>query len=217
MDEPRSPSRTPAYLELAMMILTGSLHVVMEVMLKVDERWLRDYNVSAVVLWSCYLLWRTRTAPGLARAWGFRLDNFTPAWRRCALVMLPAIIGALLYGRLAGRLPLPDSFWVILAIYPLYGIAQQVALQVLVGRNLRGLVSSLVIRAGVIGLLFGAAHAPDWTLVGLTVCAGAVFAWIYERTPNLLAIGVAHGVLGALVYYLVLGIDPLAQWNAREP
>jgi membrane protease YdiL (CAAX protease family) len=147
--------------------------------------------------------------------WGFRLDNFVSAWRRCVYLVLPATMGAFLYGRLTGRLPLPDSFWLILLIYPVYGIAQQVALQVLVNRNVRSLIPPLVIRAGVIGLLFGAAHIPNWILVGSTGCAGIVFTWIYERHPNVLAIGVAHGFLGAAVYYLVLGVDPLAAWNAQ--
>jgi hypothetical protein len=198
-----------------MMVLTGMLHVIMEVLLKVDEQWLRSYNTSVAILWALYILWRTRTTPGLARAWGFRFDNFLPAWQRCVYAVVPATIGAFLYGRVMGRLPLPDSFWLIVLLYPVYGIAQQVALQVLLNRNLRDLLPSLVIRAGVVSLLFSAAHIPNWGLVGLTWCAGAVFTWIYERHPNVLAIGVAHGFLGAVVYYLVLGIDPVAEWNVQ--
>jgi len=212
---PHSISGTPSYLELGMMVLTGVVHVVMEVVLKVGDSWLRVYNVSAAVLWALYILWRVWTTPGLARAWGFRLDNFLPAWRRCMYLVVPATIGAFLYGRLTGRLPLPDSFWLILLTYPVYGIAQQVALQVLINRNLRRPIPSLAIRAGLIGLFFGAAHTPTWILVALTGCAGVMFTWVYEDYPNVLAIGVAHGFLGAMAYYLVLGIDPLAQWNAQ--
>lgn len=212
---PHSVSGVPSYLELGMMVLTGMVHVAMEVLLKVGDYWLRVYNISAAILWALYILWRVWTTPGLARVWGFRLDNFLPAWRRCAYLVIPAVITAFLYGRLTGRLPLPDSFWLILLVYPVYGIAQQVALQILINRNLRGLIPSLGIRAGLIGLFFGAAHIPNWMLVVSTCCAGVVFTWIYERCPNVLAIGVAHGFLGAMVYYLVLGIDPLAEWNAQ--
>ena len=198
-----------------MIVLTGTLHVAMEVLLQVGEQWLRIYNTSVSILWALYILWRTRTTPGLAREWGFRLDNFLLAWRRCVYIVVPATIGAFLYGGIMGRLPLPDSFWLIVLLYPVYGIAQQVALQVLLNRNLRGLLPSLVIRAGVISLLFGAAHIPNWILVGLTWCAGVIFTCIYERHPNVLAIGVAHGLLGAAVYYLVLGVDPIAEWNVQ--
>ena len=209
------PSGASSYLELGMMVLTGVVHVALEVVLKVNDAWLRVYNISAAILWALYILWRVWRTPGLARAWGFRLDNFLPALRRCVYLVVPATIGAFLYGRLTGRLPLPDSFWLILLIYPVYGIAQQVALQILVNRNVRSLIPSLAIRAGLIGLLFGAAHTPTWILVALTCCAGIVFTWVYEHYPNVLAIGVAHGFLGAMAYYLVLGIDPLAQWNAQ--
>ena len=212
--QPSSSLSAPSYLELGLIVLTGALHVGMEVVLKADARWLRIYNLSAAAVWGCYVVWRLRMTPGLAQAWGFRLDNFWPAWRRCISFVVPAIIGAFLYGGVRGRLPLPESFWLILLIYPMYGIAQQVAVQVFMNRNLRGLLPSLVARAGIIGVLFGAAHVPNWILASLTCCAGVVFTCIYERYPNVLAIGVAHGLLGTAVYYLVLGVDPMAEWRA---
>jgi membrane protease YdiL (CAAX protease family) len=45
----------------------------------------------------------------------------------------------------------------------------------------------------------------------LTFVAGLVFTWIYERHNNLWAIGIVHGILGAVAYYVVLGHDPGAE------
>ena len=42
----------------------------------------------------------------------------------------------------------------------------------------------------------------------LTLGAGFFFTLIYRRHPNLWAVGILHGFLGALAYYLVLGEDP---------
>jgi membrane protease YdiL (CAAX protease family) len=45
----------------------------------------------------------------------------------------------------------------------------------------------------------------------LTAPAGIVFTRIFEARPNLWAVGIAHGLLGALAYYIVMGVDPGAQ------
>ena len=62
--------------------------------------------------------------------------------------------------------------------------------------------------AFVASVLFSAAHYPQLQLVALTFVAGFFFTLIYLRHPNLWAVGVAHGVLGSLAFYIVVGEDP---------
>lgn len=218
MNRPRFFANSPSYLELWLIVLTGFLHGVVELMW--DGRhgktlWLLTpdqlYNLLASVLWSGYVLWRLATTPGIARAWGFRGDNFMNALGPSVLFVTCAAVLLLVYGKLTGRLVVPQTFWLALLLYPLYGIAQQFALQVLVAKNLRSLISTTWVRASVTGAIFSIAHFPNAPLMVLVAPVGLVFTLIYESRPNLWAVGLAHGLLGAMVYYMVLGLDPGAQ------
>ena len=56
--------------------------------------------------------------------------------------------------------------------------------------------------------MFAASHYPRLELVVLTFVAGIFLTLIYRRAPNLWAIGIVHGLLGSLAFYIVLGEDP---------
>ena len=204
--------------ELGLILLTGATHVTIE-LLSGGGQGHRPmggspesiYNLAVAGLWGVYALWRMFTTPGMARAWGFRRDTFFSALEPCALVGLCAVVPLLMYGHAFGRWPLPATCWMTLLLYPWYGIAQQFALQALVARNLRPLISGRVLRMCATACIFSAAHFPNPWLMVLTVPLGLALTWISERSPNLWAVGILHGVLGALVYYLVLGLDPGAE------
>jgi len=119
-----------------------------------------------------------------------------------------AAAAAMLGFRLLRRwMPLPAGFLAVLALYPLWALVEQFLVQALFAANLRQLG---VPRSGVVGtaaLLFGLVHAPDWTLVGLCTAAGALWTFLFLQRPNLIPLALAHGWLGALAYYLVLGRD----------
>jgi len=205
----------PSYGELTAVLLTGLGHVALELLgaragpragaLRRPEQ---AYNAIASVLWCGYVLWRALGSPGMLRAWGFRTDNFARALKPTALFAGVAAFPLLLYGTWRARLPLPPTFYLLLLLYPLWGLAQQFALQALITKNLRAAVPALPLRAPAAALLFSAAHFPNYPLMILTFGAGLGFTWLHEKHRNLWAVGLAHGLLGALAYYLVLGQDP---------
>ena len=57
--------------------------------------------------------------------------------------------------------------------------------------------------------IFGLVHVDDWRLVGLTCLAGAVWSFMFQRWPNVIALGLSHGITAAFTYPLLLGDDPL--------
>ena len=137
----------PSKVELALVILTGVGRAAVEVAargLKGDIGPLNQpqnyYNLAACVLWGSYLVWRMVRTPGILREWGFRTGGFAAAFGAAILFAAVAVVPLLLYGRFMGRLPLPRTFWLVLALYPLWGLAQQFALQDMVARNLRALI-----------------------------------------------------------------------------
>ncbi len=209
-----APRRETA--ELAAALGTGAGHLLVELLASttgfgtgwaVPPQFL--YNGAAALGWAAYLARQlARGGSATLRAWGMGRAGFAGAAREAVLVAGLGAALLLAWGRAADRLPLPRTFWLLLALYPLYGLGQQFVLQALVTRNLRPWLRRTWVRTLAAAGLFSLVHAPAWPLVGLTFAAGVPFTLIYERHRNLWPVGVAHGLLGALAYHLVLGADP---------
>jgi membrane protease YdiL (CAAX protease family) len=195
-----------AWLELGLVVLTGAAHLLFENVL--DQK--TPFIAGAAMFWTVYILWRL-FRPGQAREWGMRLDTWRPAAAAHLILFVAASAGMVGYGISQGR-PYPTiGFFYLLWLYPIWGFIQQFLLCALVCRNLREATGRAW--AAVVGssLLFGIAHAPDWTLCALTAAAGVAWTALYLRWPNLWIQAIAHGWLGALAYYYVLGRDPWSE------
>ena len=152
-----------------------------------------------IVLAFAFMLASHRLRGESLRDIGFRFDNFGKAARRLLLPML--IASAVLLGvgyfnhsidffrwrnGLALGMPLLGILW---------GLAQQYALQGFINRRAqlvwgRGTVSILVV-----AVLFGLFHLPNPTLMVATFIGGLVWATVYQRTPNLFALAISHGLM----------------------
>jgi membrane protease YdiL (CAAX protease family) len=206
----------PCYPELIAIIVAGAFHVAAEIGLSLSIA--RIYNAVASLCFLVYVGWRANHTKGAFTVWGMRRDNFWTALRAQLIVAAPAVLFLLGLGFVWGSFPLPKTFWLTLGLYPLWGIAQQFALQNFIARNLTGLLSRPVAIAGAAAILFAASHSPRGALVALTLFAGFLFTLIYQRFPNLWAVGIVHGIVGALAFYIVLGEDPgmeILKWFFR--
>jgi membrane protease YdiL (CAAX protease family) len=205
-DTPRDYAGHPCRAELVAVGIAGLLHVATEI--AVSEAAALVYNAAVSLGFASYLVWRALRSEGVLRAWGMRLDNFRTALLAQLGFGAVGIVALVAYGAATHSLDLPASFWMTLALYPVWGTAQQFALQNLVARNLDGRVSAPLGVAVVAAALFAMAHFPRVELMVLTFVAGACFTLIYRRVPNLWAVGIVHGILGSLAVYIVLGEDP---------
>ncbi len=187
------------------MVALGAAHVIIELSSAFAAV---IFNVVASILVAIYVFTKLKTISGQAFTWGFRRDNFFKSLIPNLYFALPA--GVLVYwaGVMLGNTPLPNTFWFVLLFYLIWGIVQQFALQNLVGLNLKSYIRSPVPHAVVTSALFSLAHYPDLPLMGLTLLAGFAFVLIYRTYPNIWAVGITHGLLGSLAYYLILGRDP---------
>lgn len=114
------------------------------------------------------------------------------------------------FGFLHDNLTLPPHLWILLILYPIWGIIQQFLVQGLVVRNLSltklGSRPILIVVLG--ATLFGLVHAPNILFMLATFCLGLLFVPLYLHFRNLLPLGLFHGWLGSLFYLWVLGHDP---------
>jgi CAAX prenyl protease-like protein len=164
------------------------------------------FIATAAVFWVTYVLVRWRREPQILAEWGFRTENLLPA-TAASVAVFAVVAGAMFYVQLLrGPLWLPRNFWVTLALYPFWGIVQQFLLNGIIARSLsRRLPPAATVSAAAV--LFALAHAPDGALMGLTFIAACIWVPIYLRWRNLWPLGVCHGLLGAVAYYVLMGRD----------
>jgi hypothetical protein len=134
---------------------------------------------------------------------GLRVDNLTRSAAQTAAVTAVMAAGVAVVGLAAGGWHWVS--WRRLAdktvVYLVWGPVQQYLLQAFALRRLcqAGLSGwgAGVLAAGLFALL----HAPNWVLAGVAFGAGIVWTRLFLRHPNLLTLGLAHGLLGVLLYH----------------
>jgi membrane protease YdiL (CAAX protease family) len=172
------------------------------------------FPVGTVVV---FMLYSHRVRGETAREVGWRLDNFRQAARLLALPML--VCGAALVGvgwytsnldfvRWEGG----QSLFGVPALSLLWGPLQQYALQGFINRRAqevwgRGWKSVLAV-----ALVFALLHMPNPWLAAATFAGGLLWAWVYQRAPNLFALGVSHALM---TWVLIASVPPAALHNLR--
>lgn len=165
-----------------------------------------------VALIFAFMLLSHRARGERLRELGFRLDNFTPAARMLVLptlVMCAACVAVGLYARSFDFLKWygGQSVLGVPALGLFWGLVQQYALQGFVNRRAqvvwgRGWRSALVV-----ALLFAGLHLPNPALTLVTFAGGLVWARVYQRAPNLFALGLSHSLM---TWFLISTVP--AEW-----
>ena len=196
----------PSYGELVAIVFAGAAHVLVE--LGSSPLVATVYNVAVSLAFVGYVGWRIRRTPNVLRIWGIRKDNLVPAALAQSGLVAVGVVGLVSYAAVVTSIALPNTFWLTIVLYPIWGIAQQFALQNMIAKNLTTVLTKPVWLAVGAATLFAISHYPRLELVALTFVSGIFFTLVYRKFPNLWAVGTAHGLLGSLVFYLVLNEDP---------
>jgi len=59
----------------------------------------------------------------------------------------------------------------------------------------------------VTAVVFTAVHFPSVQLLGFAAAGGLIFSALYRRYRNIVPLGIAHGLCGAIIYHLILQRD----------
>jgi CAAX prenyl protease-like protein len=160
-----------------------------------------------VVLWSiagCLPILANLIHGDHPRDSGLRVDNLAASALQVGGVTVSLGMVLVIVGLFFGGFDHPTDAQRVLRMgagFVVGGLVQQYALQAFVLRRLRqaGLPSVAAVTVAV--LLFAAVHWPNWVLVGLTIGGGMAWCAIFLRRPNLLTLGISHGLLALLAYH----------------
>jgi membrane protease YdiL (CAAX protease family) len=141
-----------------------------------------------------------------AREIGWRLDNFGSAARLLILPMLVVAIVLVGIGLMMKSLRFDRQQvqeWVVWL--PLWGLMQQYVLQGFINRRAQILYGRGSKSVLLVALIFALLHLPNPWLSVATFAGGLVWAYVYQRAPNLLALALSHALMSML---LALSLPP---------
>lgn len=141
---------------------------------------------------------------------GFSFQHFGQAVLLLAwpTVLFSAIF--LAFGYFTQSFHRTSNFWTNVSFLPLWGLTQQFILQGFIYRRMRFLfvdemvaeetqkqrVNFAILATAVI---FALTHVPNPVLTIFTLIGALIWSWVYERAPNLLALGLSHAMMSLMV------------------
>ena len=202
-------TRTDALTDVLVVTGVSAAYVLLEAF-DVPKRWSFLASGVTLVLYAVYLA-RRRT-----ESWhdlGFRVDNLGAGFPPFALMTLAAAAALAGVGLWRGTAPaLGSDVLMLLLLYPVWALVQQLAFQAVLHRRLMELVRPPAIPVLVTASLFALVHVGSPILLALTFIAGVGWSLLYRRWPNLWLLAGSHTVLAALAYPLVLADAPLSRF-----
>ncbi|MCB9262209.1 MAG: CPBP family intramembrane metalloprotease [Flavobacteriales bacterium] len=176
--------------------------------------WRFTFTTVAILFWVSYVFIRYRQNHEILAYWGFSKNNF----REVVIKLLPfaaiSLIACFAIGYIRQTINISWHIIPILILYPLWGVIQQFLLVGLIAGNLKDFEGQPLKDIYIIfvsSICFAAIHYPYyWLIVGTFVLA-LIYSSIYLKKRNLYALGLFHGLLGALFFYTVVNRDPFLE------
>lgn len=164
-----------------------------------------------------FMLLSHRARGESARELGWRLDNFKEAARLLLPPMLAVTALLVGLGLYSGTIDFRrwEGGQTILGVPGLslvWGLLQQYALQGFINRRAQVALGRGSLSVLLVALLFALFHLPNPWLMFATFAGGLLWAWVYQRAPNLYAVGLSHSVM---TWVMISSVPPGALHNLR--
>jgi membrane protease YdiL (CAAX protease family) len=161
----------------------------------------REDFILCVVLYLGFGLFAHLQAGESAASIGLRVDTLAPAARDALLAIVAIGLALITFGTLLGSLHFPPpSVWPWAVWYgSIWGGLQQYGLLAIFYRRFSEIFRGRFWPSLLASLFFSLFHIPNPFLMSATFAAGLLSCWLYRRSPNLIVLGIMHGVVSLLI------------------
>jgi membrane protease YdiL (CAAX protease family) len=152
-----------------------------------------------------------------AREVGWRFDNFGQAARLLLPPMIFVSVLLVCFGWYAGTLDFRrweggQTIMGVPGLSLIWGPLQQYALQGFINRRAQLALGRGSLSVLLVAVLFAVFHLPNPWLTFATFAGGLLWAWVYQRAPNILAVGLSHSLM---TWVMISSVPPGALHNLR--
>jgi hypothetical protein len=199
-------TKTEAMLEIALLLIGIISYLIIE-FTGVQKRWL-VFPIFAV--FTIYIIYSVHVKRETVKDYGLRFDNILPAIPPSLAFTLFGIALLLIISHYCGA-----NIWQMevclfsMILYSFYGIIQQSLFQGILHRRLLFLMPGRILPILVTTILFTAVHLGNSSLVYLTLISGFFWSLLYQKWPNVITIGISHGLLASIAYPIFIGMNPI--------
>jgi len=199
--------RAVAGLEVASVLASVFITTWVIIPLQPQQRWL--VAVPALLAFAL-IIHSHRVRRESPREIGFTRRHFGRALGWVAPPTLLACAAFAAIGYFADSFHLTSHFWANILFLPVWGLIQQYVLQGFIYRRMRFVVVDETTPATeqrrranwailATAAVFALAHAPNLMLMLLTLLGALLWSWVYERAPNLWALGLSHAAISLML------------------
>ena len=165
------------------------------------------FIITLLVALLFYAFWESKFGDRDLRYFGIRKDNLKEATKWNIIVLGPVLFGLSIYAIING-INHPLHFFYAVLLYPIWGIIQQFIFQGIFLNACKkvGLGYFSIVLAA---FAYAIVHYPSIFMMKITALGGILFSALFYFRPNIVPIGIFHGVFGAFLYYVLRNKDPI--------
>ncbi len=172
------------------------------------------FIIPSIIVLAAYVAYTVVREPSLVDRYGLGAAHLRRATTLVGAVCGPVALATLLIAWFLGRVRFDGQVLTLLMVYPVWGIAQQFLFQSFFHTRLIDL-KLYPFSTVIVGLLFASVHWPSRAFMIAAFLFGVFTAWVFKAAPNIYPLGVAHGVLGTIVFCFIRGEKPLEKFIGR--